>query len=283
LGSDQESIRKAYLNTVPQHERTTGAFLIARHEVTFGDWIQYLDALPEHERQRRMPHPGDIAYRGTFGLAKRDGRWMLTITPGERTYTAFAGERIVFPGRKVRREQDWLRFPVALISGEDADAYAHWLAETGRVPGARLCSEHEWERAARGADDRIYPHGDHLAPDDANFDETYAREPLAMGYDEVGSHPASSSPFRVDDLVGNINEWTRPLIGGYMTGGVSATSGTQLVIRGGSWLLDTATALVTNRSAADASFRDMTVGIRLCADYPVHPRPAEKQAPRSEN
>jgi len=204
---------------------------------------------------------------------------MLTFQPSERIYTAFAGERVVFPDRKVRREQDWLRFPVALISGEDADAYARWLSETGRVPGARLCSEHEWERAARGADDRVYPHGDHLAPDDANFNETYAREPLAIGYDEVGSHPESSSPFGVDDLAGNVIEWTRPWAGGgYVFGGVTATSGTQLMLRGGSWLFDMRTAVATNRSAADASFRDMTVGIRLCADYPVHSSRADKPA-----
>ena len=48
---------------------------------------------------------------------------------------------------------------------------------------------------ARGADDREFPGGDFLDPDDANFDETYAREPASMGPDEVGSYPASRSPF----------------------------------------------------------------------------------------
>ena len=51
-----------------------------------------------------------------------------------------------------------------------------WLDRTGRVPGARVCEEREWERAARGADDRMYPHGDNLEPDDANFDETYGKD-----------------------------------------------------------------------------------------------------------
>ena len=74
------------------------------------------------------------------------------------------------------------------------------------MPGARLCTELEWERAARGADDRLFPHGDELDADDANFDVTYGRVDSAYGPDVVGSHPASRSPFGVDDLAGNVFE-----------------------------------------------------------------------------
>lgn len=269
FGSLDEGIRKTFLNTVPQHERRTGAFFIARHEVTYGDWIEYLEALPQAEADSRLPRAGDITFRGKMGLSKQDGVWTLTLQTGEKLVSAKAAEPVVFAGRSRRKEQDWRRFPVALVSGEDAFAYARWRSETGRIPGARLCREDEWERAARGADDRVYPHGDYLAPDDANFDETYARQPLAIGYDEVGSHPSSASPFGVEDLSGNIEEWTTPVLAGaYSSSGVSTTVNRSLVLRGGSWLLDTSTALVTNRSLADASFRDMMFGVRLCADVP---------------
>src|SRR4029079_10216752 len=105
--------------------------------------------------------------------------------------------------------QDWLDFPVTGVAPDDVERYLRWLRESGRVPQARLCDEVEGERAARGADDRLYPHGDDLAPDDANFDVTYGRVDSAVGPDAVGAHPASRSPFGLDDLAGNALELVR--------------------------------------------------------------------------
>src|SRR6185295_13003307 len=123
-----------------------------------------------------------------------------------RRYEARAHEPISYAGRTRLARQDWLRFPVGGVSLEDVARYLAWLRNSGRVPGARLCSELEWERAARGADDRLFPHGDEIAPDDANIDITYERVDVAFGPDEIGAHPASRSPFEVDDLAGNIVE-----------------------------------------------------------------------------
>lgn len=143
------------------------------------------------------------------------------------------------------------------ISADDAQAYARWLDTTGRLPGARLCTEYEWERGARGADDREYPHGNRLAPDDANHDQTYGRKPSATGPDEVGSHPASRSPFGLDDMVGNAFEWT-----------VSSLVPGQFVGRGGSFFYDPKTNQIANRQVSLATLRDATLGLRLCATFP---------------
>jgi formylglycine-generating enzyme required for sulfatase activity len=141
------------------------------------------------------------------------------------------------------------------IDAEDAEAYAAWVATTRRVPGARLCRETEWERAARGADGREFPHGALLAPDDANFDETYDKRPDAMGPDEVGSHPASRSPFGVDDMAGNAVEWT-----------TSSLVPGDYVVRGGSYFHDQKTSRTVNRTVVVPTLRDATLGVRLCAD-----------------
>jgi formylglycine-generating enzyme required for sulfatase activity len=156
--------------------------------------------------------------------------------------------------RTTRAEQDWTRFPVGAISYDDAVAYAEWLDRTRRVPGARLCSEYEWERAARRADARMFPAGSALAPDDANIDVTYGRDPLAFGPDEVGSHPASRSPIGADDMAGNVWEWTRS---------VEAADGP--VQRGGGWYFSELDARAMNRELGEPTQRHPNSGARICA------------------
>jgi formylglycine-generating enzyme required for sulfatase activity len=180
------------------------------------------------------------------------------LRPTKQTYEALDGEPIRYPERERRPTQDWLRMPVSGISFDDAVAYAAWLDATGRVPGARLCDEHEWERAARGADGRSFPSGDRLGPDDANIDVTYGRKPLGFGPDEVGSHPRSRSPFGVDDMAGNIWEWVRPI-------GQPST----VTYRGGSWYHGELSGRSNNRSLGERTMRTPYLGLRVCAKSPL--------------
>jgi formylglycine-generating enzyme required for sulfatase activity len=247
---DPDELRRTFFLTEPERVASTGAYFIARHEVTWADWLAYLEALGADEREARRPKADDV--RVTREPA--GGPWRLHIVPGgEGALTAPAGTPITLPARDRRREQRWERWPVTGITPEDAEAYAAWLASTGRLPGARLCREHEWERAARGADERLFPGGDTLAPDDANIDVTYGRQSLAFGPDEVGSHPASTSPFGVEDLAGNVWEYVRAGDGSF-------------AIRGGGYFEGQSSARATNRDAAAPGMRDRVIGFRICAD-----------------
>jgi len=255
IGTADEGMRTGFLRTTPLHEGTAGAFLIARYETTFADWIEFLKSLPAPERERRAPRVGKGLQNAMELVELADKRWKLTIQPAEGSYSAVSGERIVYRQRDRRQEQDWLRFPVAGVSYDDAEAYAGWLRSSRRVPGARICTELEWERAARGADDREYPHGDVLDPDDANHDATYKRHPDGFGPDEVGAHPESRSPFGIEDLSGNVWEWTR-----------SSFSPSDRVLRGGSYYFSPKSARVTNREVSEPTLRDAQLGVRICAD-----------------
>jgi formylglycine-generating enzyme required for sulfatase activity len=250
-----EEERRNYYQTVPLHLRTTAGYLIARHETTFAEWIAFLDSLPPAERAKRLIHVARVGTRGAVELKREaDGKWRLTLQATSRSLSAREGEVIAYPLRKTAASQNWLDFPVSGIAYDDAGAYTAWLDRSGRVPHARLCNELEWERAARGADERRFPHGDSLEPEDANFDQTYGKEPLAFGPDTVGLHPASRSPFGVDDMAGNVWEWV-----------TSALSPGQSVARGGSFYHDHSSSRIENRETPEATFRELETGMRVCA------------------
>jgi serine/threonine protein kinase/formylglycine-generating enzyme required for sulfatase activity len=253
--ADPEGLRRNFFHAVPQHSASTDAYLIARRETTFGDWLEFLSSLPEAEREARTPRVGTGGFQGSLSLRPLGpAGWELRLQPTTETYTARTGEPLVFRGRDRRAEVAWERMPVVGITAADAEAYSQWLDRSGKVPGARLCTDHEWERAARGADGRDYPHGASLAAEDADFDETYGKVPTAMGLDEVGSHPASRSPFGLDDMAGNAWEWV-----------ASSVEGGRHAARGGSYYFDVNSARAYNRETPEPSFRDTSVGMRVCA------------------
>jgi formylglycine-generating enzyme required for sulfatase activity len=254
FGDGDEQLRTQFLNTVPIHKRQVGPYLIAQRETTFGEWIEYLNALPAAERARRMPGVS-APFHGSLALQDGAGGWQLSYqTTSGRRYVARAGEKLAYVGRTQRIREDWLRFPVTGISGPDMERYLDWLRSSGRVRNARLCTEVEWEHAARGADDRVFPHGDDLQPDDANFDLTYGRIASAYGPDAVSSHPVSRSPFGVDDLAGNVME----LI-------VSSQKRDEMVIRGGGYFFGAASCRSTNREPVPSTIKDVATGLRVCA------------------
>ena len=254
--SGNEALRREFFNAPPLHSVDTGAYLIARNETTYGDWVAFLDALSPAERARHMAAGSDLDGVGVE-LRQQDGAWRLAMRTRAAVYHARWGELIRYRDRPQRSAQDWRRMPVAGVTFHDAEAYARWLASTGQVPGARLCSEMEWERAARGADDREFPHGDRLDPDDANFDFTYGQKINAFGPDEVGQHPISRSPFGIDDMSGNIFEWTR-----------SSRIKDEATIRGGCYYYSREMVRVHYRESMNADDRTQMIGIRLCSDLP---------------
>lgn len=257
-GGKDEELRKGFHHTVPPHPVDQAGFYIARFETTFAEWIEYLESLPPAARSARLPAVHAGGFEGALTLEPLDdGRWRLTFKPTATRYSAATGETIEYPSRTRNRRQDWLRLPVVGLTAADAVAYASWLDQSGRVPGARLCTDREWEFAARGADGREYPHGARLAPADANFDETYDKDPAAMGPDAVGTHPASESPFGLHDTAGNVWEWVTSSL---EPGGHAA--------RGGSFYFGANTTRTYNRETPEPSFRDTSVGFRLCADLP---------------
>src|SRR5687768_404285 len=86
--------------------------------------------------------------------------------------------------------------PVVGVDYADAEAYARWA-------GVRLMSEVEFQCAGRGQDARSYPWGDDFDPERALTNAAKATAPKP-----VGSFPGGATPEGVQDLCGNVWEWT---------------------------------------------------------------------------
>jgi len=100
--------------------------------------------------------------------------------------------------------------PVVGVTWWECAAYCAWLTAQGQAVGwlatsdaIRLPTSLEWERAARGTDQRRYPWGDE--PPDAeraNYRDTGIGQPTA-----VGCFPAGAATCGALDLAGNVMEW----------------------------------------------------------------------------
>ena len=252
-----EDMRRSFYEASPLMPVFTDEYLIARHETTIGEYLEFLDDLSEEDRETYRTRGEGAGLGDRISIERRAGGWQIDWRFGGEVIVAGDGEDFVYSRRKKNQAQVWRRLPIAGVSARDAEAYLAWLDRSGRVPGARLCSEFEWERAARGADARLYPHGAVLAPDDANFDATYEHDAPAMGPDMVGSHARSMSPFGLHDMSGNVFEW------------VTSSLGDGLLVRGGSFFFPSVVVRTINRQVFSPETRSVHVGIRVCADYPT--------------
>jgi formylglycine-generating enzyme required for sulfatase activity len=115
-------------------------------------------------------------------------------------------------------------WPVAGVSWFEAQAYCHWT-------GCRLPTEAEWERAARGGDDRRFPWGNE-EPDETRMNyQIKVRHPTP-----VGVYPGGTSAEGVADLAGNVSEWCQDFYGPYSAQGTRRPTGsTERIARGGGW------------------------------------------------
>ena len=132
----------------------------------------------------------------------------------------------------------------AEVSWTMADLYA-------RAHGKRLPTEAEWEKAARGTDERLYPWGDRF---DSALSLTWETSSVTGAHSEpVDARPAGASPYGCEQMVGLCEEWCSDEYLGYPGSEHSSRGyGTGMrVLRGGSWIFPVTHARCSYRCFED--------------------------------
>ena len=166
-------------------------YRIARYVVTNAEYRRFIEAGGYQERRWWT-----------------DNGWTYLQRGGDR----FPGDpaRITLPRHWDNAERNQPNQPVVGVSWYEAAAYCRWLSEVGRNAGwlpstneIRLPTSLEWERAARGIDQRRYPWGDEPPdPERANNKDTGIGFPTA-----VGCFPAGAAACGAMDMAANVMEW----------------------------------------------------------------------------
>lgn len=190
---------------------------VGRDMVTTAEWRVFLDSAAYT----------DDAHWTEEGIAWRD-----SDRPTWKTLAAAEDSRsLIIPNQ-----------PVVGVSWYEAMAYAS-------AHGARLIEFDERVRITRGAGKRPYPWGAPFGQANANTREEVLGKPTA-----VGVFPSDRTPEGVNDLAGNVGEWTVDVVGD------------RRVIHPGSWEQPSMAAWAKALHIVSPAARAADLGFRLVRD-----------------
>jgi formylglycine-generating enzyme required for sulfatase activity len=156
--------------------------------------------------------------------------------------------------------------PVIDVTWDDANAFCNWLSQkTGN--NIHLPFEAQWEKAARGTDQRKYPWGNaDPSCDMTNYNYCIGRTM------PVGSYVFDVSPYGVYDMAGNVYEWCADWYDASYyavsppSNPTGPAGGTSRVHRGAAWNSNAQHARSIDRDNTLPSGTSIRKGFRICRD-----------------
>ncbi|MDR3575997.1 MAG: formylglycine-generating enzyme family protein [Anaerolineaceae bacterium] len=199
-----------FLDELPLRHVILDTFWIDVYEVTNSDFQQFVIATNYRTTAEKAGVSNVYHYKNYQAIPVQGSDWQHPQGPGSN----------------LLGKSD---YPVSHISWDDAKAYCTWLK-------MRLPTEAEWEKAARGPDGLIYPWGNDM--DGSRFNHY---EVALSAVQPVGSYSNGVSVYGIQDMLGNVAEWTADYYAQDYYSLAPAVnpqgpdSGTSRVLRGGSF------------------------------------------------
>lgn len=234
-------------DTLPVRVTTVNPFQIERTEVTYGQYIAFLNYL----KQTGMDHRN--------GCGTPTAPRVCALTRNEEPNSNILYDSANYTLALAAQEP----LPVANVTWDGADTYC-------RTIGRRLPTEAEWERAARGPNNYLYPWGNDFDPTRANVGgvETSLNAPVAVTEFVTGAGSGG-----VLNMAGNAAEWVADWYNeDYYSDPNSTVNptgpalGIEKVIRGGSWADRAFFARAVHRRNEKPDLNFVSVGFRCAAD-----------------
>lgn len=235
-------------DATPAHQVTLDDFQIEVYEVSVNQYVEFLN-------YQLAQNPGTrIDLIGCSGQP-----CVLTTTDEPNSIIRFNGT--VY---ETVNPSFYANHPIFFVTWWGADAYC-------RAMGRRLPTEAEWERAARGPANSVYPWGPEWVGDNAN---TSRSTNPAGGTLPIDSFPRGVSAFGAYNMAGNVSEWVADFYQeNYYSLPESAgpnpkgpVSSDRRVARGGGWDNVPLFARTVHRMDADPKQPRASLGFRCAAN-----------------
>ncbi|MDR3333461.1 MAG: SUMF1/EgtB/PvdO family nonheme iron enzyme [Treponema sp.] len=260
-----------------QHRVTISRpFYISKYEVTVGEFRQFVNATG-YKTIAETSGGGYVLTGGSWQI-KADANWKnpyFTQDDNHPVVLVSWYDAVEYCNWRSTKERLTPAYTIDKTRSDgnntNDDDNVKWVVTWNRnVNGYRLPTEAEWEFACRAGTTTPFYTGNNITTNHANYNGNYPYNNNAKGvYREktwaVGS--GTSNPWGLYDMSGNVWEWCWDWYDDYGSGAqtdpVGASSGTDRVDRGGSWLLNGQNLRSAFRDCNTPSNRDIDLGFRL--------------------